>query len=277
MIGLMATPLRAQETGESSQEADQAADGADIVVEGLRLREDEVLPVETLPNADSNTVSRQINADAARFARCAGLPRPELLRRIVDGRPETGETEAALHQHILRNSGCYSGFPSLPPSPQSPYYGACNPILLPSGNEICRVPFDRGEIYERVLKEYAPDLALDRSITFDPAIRNAFRQREEPRNAARFRAGDFYWVLACLVQTRPEYALALLKEEPGSEREARLRALMISDGSQCMGGHDVSKVRVDARQFRAFLPEAVYSWAVAARGADSLLPPDFGR
>lgn len=77
-----------------------------------------------------------------------------------------------------------------------------------------------------------------------------------------------------MVQLRPEYALALLHEAPGSEREGVLRAMMISDGAPGIGGVGIERVSVEAGQFRAFVAEAVYSWAVAVKRTDSLLPPE---
>lgn len=275
----VALPAWAQDDGDrdAGQEAPVAEEATtrsepDIIVRALRLREDDELPVETRPATGIGSVSRRLVADSAMFTRCAGLPRMPLLRRIVDGRPDTGETKKALHQHVMRNSGCFQGMPMAPPMPQSPYYGACNPILLPDGNTTCRVTYDRGAIYEQVLREYAPGLTLSRSNTFDHATRDRFRAREEQRNSARRQdADDYFFIAACMVQLRPEYALALLREEPGSDREGRLRALMISDGAPCVGGVEVTRVRVDPGQFRAFVAEAVYSWAVAVR-RDSLLP-----
>lgn len=275
----LASPLAAQDgstKGAPTSAAGQPSDSAtaDIVVRGLRLREDEELPVELRSPPVLGRVSRGLVADSAMFVRCAGLPRPSLLHRIVDGRPGTGETQKALHQHVLRNRGCYQGLPTVPPLPASPYYGACNPIVFEASLATCRVTYDRGAIYEQVLHDYAPDLRLSRSNTFDHATRARFRTREDLRNGAREPgARDYFFAAACMVQLRPEYALALLREAPGSDREERLRALMISDGAPCIGGIRIETVAVDPGQFRAFVAEAVYSWAVAVRRSDSLLPP----
>ena len=138
---------------------------------------------------------------------------------------------------------------------------------------VCRADFDRGFIYEEALRQYAPDLTLSRSNTFDHATRDRFRAREEIRNSARSsQASDIFFAAACMVQIRPEYALALLQEEPESPAEVRLRAMMISDGAPCVGNPD--EVRVDPRHFRAFVAEAVYSWAVAVKRTDSLVPAE---
>jgi hypothetical protein len=244
-------------------------------VRALRLRADEEMPAEVTPQVGLARTSRGIAVDAERFTRCAGLPRPALLRRIVDGRPETGETEKALHQHIMRNAGCYKGIPTVPPHRDPPYYGVCNPIVVAHTYPICRVHYDRGAIYERVLREYAPDLRLSRSNTFDIATRARFREREDARNRGRKSgADDYFFAAACMVQLRPEFALALLREESGSAREGRLRAMMLNDGAPCLGTtpDQLARVEVDPGQFRAFVAEAVYAWAVAVKRTGTLLP-----
>ena len=263
------TPAFAQQEGDLPE-------GGDIVVTGVPLRDGEETPVTLQDDGLSGAVSRQIASEVDRFARCADLPKPDLLRRIVDGKPETGETQKALHEHVLRNSGCYGTI--FPPIPDSPYYGKCNPVMVNDVREtsICRADYDRGEIYEQVLRKYAPDLVINRSITFNPEIRADFLAREERRNSDRMESDDLFWFASCAVQIRPEYALEILKEESGSAREARLQQLMIKDSLPCFEGGNVQEVTVDSRQFRAFVAEAVYSWAVAVRSVDSLIPKDMG-
>lgn len=284
----LAAPALAQEAQieETSADGEETGTDDDIIVDGVRLREPEDLPVSVGRPTDFGPVTRRLSADAEMFSRCAGRPRLPLLHRIVDGRPETGETQKALHQHLVRNSGCLMHLPT--PLPESPYFGICNPVFVDHsrnvpdaraplrGNlavyrSVCRADFDRGFIYEAALRQYAPDLRLSRSNTFDHATRERFRAREEIRNGARSGdAADIFYAAACMVQIRPEYALALLQEEPGSPAEGRLQAMMISDGSACVGSP--AEVRVDPRHFRAFVAEAVYSWAVAVKRTDSLVP-----
>lgn len=279
-----------QETSAAANQAGEAAD-EDIVVNGLRLRDPEELPVSVVQPSDFARVTRGMSADAAMFSRCAGLPRQPLLGRILDGRPETGETEKSLHWHLVRNRGCLHHIASVP-VPEAPHFGACNPRFVDGSRvagglasrdplvtnfrgyrSVCQAVFDRGFVFENALREFAPDLRLSRSNTFDHATRDRFRAREEVRNSARSSdAAEFFYAAACMVQIRPEYALTLLQAEPGSEAEVRLRAMMISDGAPCVG--NASKVRVDPHQFRAFVAEAVYSWAVAVRRTDSLVPAE---
>src|SRR5690606_17828440 len=157
---------------------------------------------------------------------------------------------------------------------EMPFYGACNPHVVTPTQRVCRATYDRGAIYERVLRDYAPGLRLSRSNTFDHATRDRWRAREAARNRSRGAgARSYFFIAGCLVQLSPAYALALLQEEPGSAREARLRALLIADGAPCLGGA-VERVSVEPGQFRAFVAEAVYTWAVAMRRTGTLLPPD---
>ena len=263
-ISMVTLPLSAQ--------SDDAAAAGDIVVEGTTVDGDP--PIKTEDDGVFGTVSRQLASEADRFSRCADMPRPSLLRRIVDGHPETGETRKALDQHIMRNQGCYGGMFLMPPYPDPPYYGKCNPHPLPDGRSICRSHYDRGAIYEQVLRKYAADLTFDRAATFDPVVRAEFMSREEERNQFRRESADYFWFAACAVQLSPEYALQMLEEEPGSEREVRYQSLMISEALPCFEGRKVTDVTVDRSQFRAFVAEAAYSWAVAVMRVDSLLPAD---
>lgn len=268
-------PAYAQEATPAGRESESARSDPEIVVSGVRLRDPEELPVKVKPALAAGNVTRAMSADTVFFARCAGPPRLPLMRRIVDGLPDTVDTQSALHQHIMRNSGCFQDIPALPPYPQSPHFGVCNAWVGGGGIGFCRAILDRGFVFEQALRAYAPDLRLSRSNTFDHATRDRFRAREETRNGARFSAtADYFYTAACMVQIRPEYALALLQEAPGSDREGTLRAMMISDGAPCIGGVGIERVSVEGGQFRAFVAEAVYSWAVAVKRTGSLLPPD---
>lgn len=279
----LAVPVAAQDGAAqdgaaepNGAEAEAQVDNT-IVVKGLHLRDDEDLPVKGRPLDAFSQKSRLIASDSDRFTRCAGLPEGKLLRRIVDGKPMTGETQKALHRYIVKNSACSLAVPALLPQPSSPYYGVCNPQVVGwvVGNT-CRVPYDRGAIYEETLREYAPDLRLTRSNTFARSTIEAFRTREEARNQSR-QGPDarFFWIASCMTQIRPEYATAMLQSEQGSQEEARYMAMMLSDGRQCIGDQ-VEEITVVPGQFRAYVAEAVYSWAVATRRQDTLLPGSLG-
>ena len=94
--GLVAAALPASAQDEGETPAD------DIVVTGVPLREGEETPVTLQDDGLSAVVSRQIASEVDRFARCADLPRPDLLRRIVDGKPESGEAQRALEEARAR-------------------------------------------------------------------------------------------------------------------------------------------------------------------------------
>lgn len=266
----------AQNRLDSSQDPPIAVDTphpakADIVVRSLRLREDEDLAVTVRPPSGVGQTSRVLGSEAARFTQCAGLPGTRLLRAILDGKPDTKENQKALHNYIMRERGCYGG-PALivQKNDNAPYFGVCNAYLSRGAERICRVTYDRGALYELALQEYAPELMLSRSNTFDKATRTNFLERENDRNSERIdTAREYFFTAACMVQIRPEYALAMLREEPGTDRARRLRELIISDGAPCVGG--AQKVIVDPVQFRAFVAEAVYAWAVAVRRTGTLV------
>jgi hypothetical protein len=207
-------------------------------------------------------------AESAFFARCAHMPhRPGDLRDIVDRGPRDTIAEKALHKLIIHNTACFQDLLAfLPPAP-SPYYGVCNPRT----NGLCRTTFDRGALYERVLRTYAADYRLTRYQTFDRAARARFLAREHARNHLRFKSDlDYFETVACMVQISPEYGQALLRAVPGSAGETRARQYLIGYGNPCVGG--AKTVKADAAQFRAYTAEAVYAWIVAAQGAASLVP-----
>lgn len=49
------------------------------------------------------------------------------------------------------------------------------------------------------------------------------------------------------------------------------KPILIGAGSPCVGG--AKEVTVDPAQFRAYTAEAVYEWAVAAKGERTLVAP----
>ena len=136
---------------------------------------------------------------------------------------------------------------------------------------ICRAYYDRGAIFEQALDEYAPQLQLSHTETLDPAIRDRYLVREEQRNRFRTQTRENFGFAASVVQINPESALAMLQETPGSEGEATLQFRLLEEGLLCLANLEVEEIEVDGVLFRAFVAEAVYSWAVAAKGADSLL------
>jgi hypothetical protein len=234
------------------------------------------IPVAELPTQAARppgpaSTSRTLGSEAAFFIACVGLPKRRAnLRAIVDNGPENVFAQRALHDFIVRNRACYPGAPD--PPPDSPALGDCNPQIVGGAalHTICRTVFDRGAIFERTLRRYAPDYALSREQTFDPLARRRFGERQQARNhLAPALDRQYFDTVACFVQISPGYGQALLRAAPGSAAETRARQYLIGYGSPCVGG--ARTVKADASQFRAYTAEAVYAWIAAAKGASSLV------
>ena len=248
----------------------------EIIVEGDGLRE---LEVDADTPASTGSASRVAAADSQMFVRCARPTSEELLRGAIDGPVDHNETKHALDRIIRMNSACYPGYFSSP-IPSAPFFGNCNPMIsvanaaagsMAGSLVICRSFYDRGALVERVLAEYAPDLKLTRADTGNREVQRRFSQRENRRGKHRKPSDRMFTdVATCLVMLQPERAIRLLRSEPGSDQEARLRALMIDRARTCVG--NARNVTVDPAQFRIYIADAVYGWAVALRGVESLLP-----
>lgn len=257
-----------QETPDQSAPAETGED-SELVVKGF-LAPDRDLPVQVRPVYGQAFASRGSSADARMFVRCAHKPRASMLRQIVDGPANTRLTEFALDRYIRMNSACYSGYPpSL--SPGAPYFGDCNPVLIDDTLEICRAYYDRGALVEYALHTYAPDLNLTPAQTLTAEARDRFLAREAIRGKQRLAADRLYFtVVACMVQYQPARAIRLLQAEPNSADEKRLRTLLVGLTPVCVA--NARNVQVDPIQFRFYVADAVYAWAVAVRGTDSLIP-----
>ena len=156
------------------------------------------------------------------------------------------------------------------PPPPSPYFGDCNPRLGPGGG-ICRALYDRGALVEKVLDTYAPDLHFTTAQLLSPDIHARFRAREDARSVSRVKADRLYFgVAACIVALNPDYALQYRRSPLGTKEEAALRNYLLGTATSCLNG--AKKVSIDPVQFRIYIIDAIYSWAVAVRGTDSLIP-----
>ncbi|HYD23815.1 MAG TPA: hypothetical protein VEB68_03395 [Croceibacterium sp.] len=244
---------------------DPLADGEILVLGPNRLDE---LPVQAQSVAPLGRVSRSLGSESARFVRCADLPEAEDLRAILDHGPGHHRAQRALHKFIVRNEACYGGYGW--PTPESPYFGTCNPqigrmVTVEVREEVCRSTYDRGALYERALADYGASLELTRAQTFDPAVRARFSALDQQRDNVRPRIDrDYFVTVACMVQIAPQVGRDLLAAEPGSTGETTARRLLIGNGGPCVGG--AKRVTADPVQFRAYTAEAVYAWLTAAAG-----------
>jgi hypothetical protein len=72
----------------------------------------------------------------------------------------------------------------------------------------------------------------------------------------------------CMVRVEPRLAVMLAKTE-GAARANDLQAALIDRARICVG--NARRVRVDATEFRLYIADAVYRWAVAAKGVETLI------
>lgn len=226
------------------------------------------LPIQTESMAELGSASRAIGSEAERFVRCAGLPEPRDLRLILDRGPGDTVAQTALHKFIAKNRPCYGDYGAW----ASPELGACNPqpASMPVERRTCRATYDRGMLFERAIKTYAPAMDLTSAQTFDRDVLARFLHRKEDRDKLRTNKDKQYFrVVACMLQMAPRYGRALLQAEPGSEEEALARRYLIGHGGVCTGG--AKEVKADPSQFRAYTAEALYSWLVAAANRTTLV------
>lgn len=97
-----------------------------------------------------------------------------------------------------------------------------------------------------------------------------FDTREISRN--RFRAPadyEYFSIAVCMVRVEPELSLKLV-ESDGPARRDDLQAALIDNARVCVG--DAREIVADPTEFRLYIADAVYRWAVAANGVDSLIP-----
>ncbi|QIG79242.1 hypothetical protein [Stakelama tenebrarum] len=255
-----------------AQDSDATSESEEIRVLGLPAGD----PPVDIENGDGRRarVSRSVAGDAQRFVRCLRRVDTATLREMMRALPESRPRAIALDRIIRRNTGCVSGLPTqLMASP--PYYGVCNPVYygdLPH-EKVCHAFYDFGALVEEILETYAGDLVLTSVDTRNRHVAARFLARQSERNASRSGTGrEFFDVAACLVQLHPERALQLIRAEPGSDTEARLRGYLLGYSEGCLGR--ATEVRVDPSQFRVYIAEAVHEWALAAMNVETLIPEE---
>lgn len=258
---------------QQSAPAASASTDQDVIVVGERLHKG---PPETLEIAPELARGRARHARrATEFAQCMRFSDLDLLHAAIDGPPQDSTTRFALGRLIQKNHGCYRDLSTVPPH-DAAELGSCNAQTVKGmvdefWNVVeCRAPYDRAAILRRVIATYAGDLALTRQDTTDPAVQARFNAREVRRN--RLRRDDdrlMFEIAVCMVRLRPEQAVKLTTSGDRGE-QYRLEDTIITGAKACIGG--ASELGVDPSEFRNYISDAVYRWAVAARGVDSLIP-----
>lgn len=259
----------------------------DIVVSG-RLGEKSLQ--SPLPGSVGK-VSRDAASDAHQFVRCLNGVSAKLQRSIVEGHVRDPRTQDALDQLIQTNTACYPRMFRPQLHMTGGYYGACNPVQagIRSGQTnagagphglaaaiqvdmaLCRAPYDRGALIEEAFRTYAPHFMLSRADTLNRDVVDRFRAREALRGEHRSPMDRRYYdTVSCMVQLEPESAVRLLRTAPGEVGETQLRMQILERTGYCTG--NAQNVRVDPPQFRGYIADAVYHWAIAAKNVETLIP-----
>lgn len=286
-LALVSPAAAPGQTAKASPRPPADAVPDDIVVEGYRDRPD-IQTKAKVPVAVSTTRNRATYGHSELLAKCAArskLSDLKRLRAVVDGEFNTATMVLAQDRlkriYISCSEGAsLLGFTSPPQSDleMSAIFtedmftrtGSFQTASAPLGYSI----YDRGAFTIQALKLFAPDLKLTREETNDPAVQSRFNLREVPRNRFRFREDyDYFQVAVCMVRVEPRLATRLALSD-GSARFGDVQAALIDRARVCVGG--AKNVQVDPTQFRLYIADAVYRWAVAARGVDSLIPEGRG-
>ena len=238
----------------------------DIVVSGLRDIDDPASAV-THQTLGSNATgrgaraSREVYQLADRFARCAiddASGTRDRSRKALDGVVNGASQRFWQGRIVEQRSGC-----------------ALDPDLARYGSALDAPGYDtsyyeRGALFVRAMQLFAPDLKLTPRDTGDPAVQARFNAREIP--LARFRLPldrRYFEAAVCFVRLQPQLAGRLVQTD-AADSIAWIEAAMVNRARVCVG--NARKVFFDPSQFRFYIADAVYRWAVATRGTDSLIP-----
>lgn len=239
----------------------------DIVVTGLRDIHDPKSPVThaTLGSAKVGSGaarSRGVFSQAERFARCAvkpGMRARDELRGALDGVINGARQSFQQKRFVQINAVCA---PDVDAAQREGY------AAVASGYDTRY--YDRGALFIAALNTFAPGLALTKAQTADRAVQARFNAREEALARFRLAADRAYFEMAvCLVRLQPELSLRLIRTNDVAA-VGRVEAAIVNGARVCTGY--VRKVYFDPTQFRFYIADAVYRWAVAARNVDSLIP-----
>lgn len=240
----------------------------DIIVSGLRdLDEPGSAVTEGTLGSGRTGVgaarSRSVLELASRFAKCAVTDDEatlRLLRATIDGNINSARQRFSQTRLVQLKTTCAQD------TQIATLYGQATVFNFYDGGY-----YDRGALYLEALRRFAPDLKLTEKMTNDPSVQARFDAREVPR--ARFRLPvdrQYFEIAVCLVRMQPELAARLVGPGLSTDTINRIEAAIVNRSRVCVG--NAKQVYFDASQFRMYIADAVYRWAVAARGVDSLIP-----
>lgn len=278
-IAMIAAPVPPVVAGPRLSQAQSGssgkdADSSDIIVNGKRYSRH--LPKDLAIVPDLARGRARLAARAGTLVKCMRFLDPDLLRKAIDGPLHYSTSRFALGRLIQENLGCYPNYNPVPPRTADDF-GSCNAATV-QGNvgqqfgttRECQAPYERAALIRRVIGMYAPDLSLSAQETTEPAVQARFDAREIERN--RLRRGDdklLFEIAVCMVRMRPEASVRLTLSQSTGEQYALEEAIL--DGAKpCIGG--MKSLGIDPVEFRDYITDSVYRWAVAARNVDSLIP-----
>ncbi|MBM6577802.1 hypothetical protein KCP91_15570 [Microvirga sp. SRT01] len=187
-------------------------------------------------------------------ARCAMNDDIRQIKIAVDGAPSSPSQVYAQDWIVRNNITC----------------SVSGNLLSIAPPELGRSMYQRGALITEVLVRFAPNLILSRSQTTDPAVIKRYEAREAKRNRVRAPSDLRYFrAVTCMVQLQPEASVKLAYGNFGSKEESKIREKILGGAQFCLG--NPRNVYVKALQFRVYVADAVYRWAVAVQNVDTLI------
>lgn len=269
LIGMtVALPAMAQNRNGSSG----AETTRDIIVNGeLSMPANPQTVIVPPPSTGGYDIEAAVVFEDAsrRAALCAtrgGSGRLALLRRVVDGVFATPAQERAQDQLVWQTATCGEGSGIRNQGINS--FGRVN---VRADSAYCPGTLYRGAFIIEAIRAFAPDLSITREQLADPQVQQRFLMREDARASKRL-PGDlrFFRTAICIVREQPELAIRLIQTNPVERSTAAVQAHLIERTRACTGY--AKRLTVDPYQFRAFIGDALYRWALAVRDVPTLIP-----
>jgi hypothetical protein len=268
MLSISSLALGASLVGYEHQAAPQSGsheksddDSGAIVVTGKRDDLNEVPGVITgsgrtrTPDGGDGPIDVAFTYSyASDVARCAMNDDMRQIKIAVDGAPSSPSQVYAQDWIVRNNITC----------------SVSGNLLSIAPPELGRSMYQRGALTAEVLMRFAPNLSLSRSQTTNPAVIERYEAREAIRNRVRAPSDLRYFrAVTCMVQLQPEAAVKLAYGHFKPKEEDDVRAKILDGARLCLG--NPKNVYVKALQFRMYVVDAVYRWAVAVQNVDTLI------
>lgn len=242
----------------------------EIVVEADRLPPRKAPPPPGITIQSDRQVNRVLDEKAQMFVRCAPFFPPKILRRVIDGQPNTPKALLAMDSFIRANMACWPDLPAAP-TPPPPTLASCWQAYTVADIPVCRSNYDRGAILEAAIMRFAPDAKLTVQDVDDLAVMARLKVSEEIRlqhaySDERVRAH----VAQCLARSEPDETTRLVHAHGDALLQTQYVYRILDHAKHCLGNPE--RVEVEPLYFRYVLIDAFYRWVVAARHVDTLFP-----